>query len=42
MAIERELTAWQQAGGFSDRDNALRWVAVFHGGGASIACTAGH
>lgn len=25
LAIEAELTAWQKAGGFGDRDNALRW-----------------
>ncbi|PRW57887.1 water chloroplastic isoform A [Chlorella sorokiniana] len=28
MAIEHELTAWQKAGGFSDRDNALRLKAT--------------
>ena len=31
MAVEHELAAWQKAGGFSERDNALRRVsAVVH------------
>jgi len=29
MAVEQELAAWRQAGGFSDRDNALRWAILF-------------
>jgi len=30
IAIEAELTAWQKAGGFQDRDNALRYRVCRH------------
>jgi hypothetical protein len=26
MAVEHELAAWQRAGGFGERENALRWA----------------
>lgn len=37
MAIVSEMAAWQREGGFTDRDNALRWV----GGWQGCACVRG-
>lgn len=35
MALENEVSAWQQEGAYDQHDNALRWG---HGGRASRAC----